>query len=269
MEEYSCKQCHSSFFRRASRGRKTPTFCSDACSRIFKASSFSPKSCIQCFVEFLPRDNVKKFCSRSCAARQNGILYPKRIRPDGKKSPNPLRVRTRAGGKYLYTCVRRKSCTQCGNDFWAHKPKLSKTNYRNVCSDECRFMAKKNSATGIKTQTYGTYLFQSGWEVEIAKYLDEHNIAWLQPKSPILYETDDGKTRRYYPDFYLPFFDVYVDPKNPYCIKQQQPKLSKVTKIITLVYGSPTFIKDEIEKLLRPAVDSNDPLQLHLRRPVS
>lgn len=36
----------------------------------------------------------------------------------------------------------------------------------------------------------------------------------------IVYWDDDGKQRRYVPDFYLPKYDLYLDPKNDYLIKK-------------------------------------------------
>jgi hypothetical protein len=44
--------------------------------------------------------------------------------------------------------------------------------------------------------------------------------------------------RLYYPDFYLPDIDLYLDPKNPTAIRDSIDKMNIVTKLIPLVYGS-------------------------------
>ena len=47
---------------------------------------------------------------------------------------------------------------------------------------------------------------------------DENNIIWIKPKA-IKYLDINGKQHNYIPDFYLPQYDVYLDPKNDYLIK--------------------------------------------------
>jgi len=76
------------------------------------------------------------------------------------------------------------------------------------------------------------FKFDSSWEDAMAIRLDELNINWDRPKA-IQYELD-GKLRNYFPDFYLPDYDLYLDPKNPYCYEQQKAKLEIVSKMINL-----------------------------------
>jgi hypothetical protein len=46
----------------------------------------------------------------------------------------------------------------------------------------------------------------------------------------MLWWTDGDKKRRYYPDFYLPEYDIYVDTKNPYLMKCDARKIDCVSK---------------------------------------
>lgn len=48
------------------------------------------------------------------------------------------------------------------------------------------------------------------------------SIKWIRPKS-LRY---NGK--RYYPDFYLTEYDLYLDPKNSYLAKQDAEKIACV-----------------------------------------
>ncbi len=57
----------------------------------------------------------------------------------------------------------------------------------------------------------------SSYEVLVAKELDKNNIKWIRP-SYLLYKDNKEKEHRYYPDFYLPDYDVYLDPKNDYLL---------------------------------------------------
>lgn len=57
----------------------------------------------------------------------------------------------------------------------------------------------------------------SSYELAVAKSLDENKIKWLRPKK-LFYVDKKGKKHYYFPDFYLPDYDVYLDPKNDYLL---------------------------------------------------
>ena len=63
---------------------------------------------------------------------------------------------------------------------------------------------------------------QSSYEKLMQEWLDSKNIIWNRP-SYLRY--DDKK---YFPDFYLPEYDIYIDTKNEYLAKIDKPKLDKV-----------------------------------------
>jgi hypothetical protein len=62
-----------------------------------------------------------------------------------------------------------------------------------------------------KSYEYNGVKLIGTWEVAFAKYCDENNIKWIQPRTPFKYEWNG--LRSYYPDFYLPEFDMYVEVK--------------------------------------------------------
>lgn len=66
---------------------------------------------------------------------------------------------------------------------------------------------------------------QSSYEYRTAIILNEQNIKWLRPKY-LKY----SENRKYFPDFYLPEFNVYLDPKNDYKIKLDIDKINAVIK---------------------------------------
>jgi len=78
-----------------------------------------------------------------------------------------------------------------------------------------------------------SFIFDSSWEDATAIRLDTLNINWDRP-DPIPYEMN-GKIHNYFPDFYLPDHNVYLDPKNPYVIIKQKEKLDIISKLITLI----------------------------------
>ena len=64
-----------------------------------------------------------------------------------------------------------------------------------------------------KGKRYKEIWFDSEWEVKVAESLDHHNVKWIRPKVGFVWNDAGNK---YYPDFYLPEYDVYLDPKNNY-----------------------------------------------------
>jgi hypothetical protein len=70
---------------------------------------------------------------------------------------------------------------------------------------------------------------QSSYEVSVAKSLDENNINWIRPK-PFKWKDSQGIEHRYYPDFYLIDYNIYLDPKNSYLIIKDKEKIELVSK---------------------------------------
>ena len=75
-------------------------------------------------------------------------------------------------------------------------------------------------------------MLDSSWEEHLAIRLDELGVNWIRPETPIPYITHDGKTHNYFPDFYLPDFDLYLDPKNPAAVNTQKEKLDILKKTL-------------------------------------
>ena len=71
---------------------------------------------------------------------------------------------------------------------------------------------------------YKGVMLDSSWELALAKRLDELNIKWERP-DPITWTDSDGLVHNYFGDFYLPEYNLYLDPKNPKAIQAQKKKL--------------------------------------------
>jgi transposase len=116
-------------------------------------------------------------------------------------------------------------------------------------------LAKSRSLGGYRPhpnrgERYNDVWFDSKWEVKVAKSLDEHHIKWERPKKGFVWN-DAG--RKYYPDFYLPEFNVYLDPKNSYL---QMKDLEKITQaqhrnnVKVLMLSESQLSWEEIQRLL-------------------
>lgn len=74
---------------------------------------------------------------------------------------------------------------------------------------------------------YKGIMLDSSWELALAVRLDDTGIKWIRP-DPIPWTDEQGITHNYFPDFYLPEYDLYLDPKNPQAIKVQTKKLERL-----------------------------------------
>lgn len=72
---------------------------------------------------------------------------------------------------------------------------------------------------------YKGILLDSSWELALAVRLDDLGIVWTRP-APLKWIDAGGTVHNYFPDFYLPEYDLYLDPKNPQAVRVQQEKLN-------------------------------------------
>ena len=201
--------------------------------------------CIHCN-KIITSKHAKKFCNRSCSASYNNTLIPGRNKKWCLDTFGRYQSKIDVVIQYKfapisktawgpYTRIYAKTCTVCSTKFVSVKNTT-------LCSDACYIAVKKKNAKGIKRHYYNGCEFDSHWEVLLAKMLDASNIKWIQPIAAIEWIDSTGKSRKYFPDFYIPERDLYLDPKNPYAIKQQQEKLTYVMQHIQLLYGEPSDI---------------------------
>ncbi len=96
--------------------------------------------------------------------------------------------------------------------------------------EKLRNHAIKNKLGGHvskKRINYKGVNLHSSYEYDVAKSLDDNKIKWMRP-SYFMWKDLNDIEHRYYPDFYLPEYDVYLDPKNDYLIKKDFIKIKTV-----------------------------------------
>jgi len=70
----------------------------------------------------------------------------------------------------------------------------------------------KNNVVGrVKNIDYKGIKLKGSWEVLVAKWLDNNHIVWEHETKCFDYVWNGN--RKYYPDFYLPDFNIYIEVK--------------------------------------------------------
>lgn len=227
-----------------------------------------PSLCGNCGIPLSYEKKKNKFCSTSCSASYTNKKRLPRTEESKSKTSNAvilkysmlsieekhIRNMNHRGGRVKSPDVE-FTCPQC------NKTKIIGYSSRNMktCGDnECRTAARfsgrayhngsRKSITFFNPYENKEVVLESSWEVETANLLIANNIKWIRPKY-IKWIDGNGKGRCYYPDFYLPDFNVYLDPKNPYCMAKDVEKMSIVSKEVHVVFGELQLIKDYILSL--------------------
>ena len=114
----------------------------------------------------------------------------------------------------------------------------------------CKRIAK-HSKYSKNTEYSPGIILESSYEVSVAKILDELGIEWIKVRQGYIWN-DNGKKRRYIPDFYLPKQNIFLDPKNDYLIKKDKRKIESAMKInnIRVAILSKELINTEFLELL-------------------
>lgn len=193
-----------------------------------------------------------KYCSASCAATSTNNIRNPRTQESRNKTATSLTGHKRSTPREILSCsISFTSCTVC-NKTILHKVK---TPIRKTCSRSCQTIASVGNRTYINGRRLNIYYFninenktillESSWEHDIAKFLDTNNIIWIRP-TPIGYVDENKKSRLYFPDFYLPQIDTFLDPKNPYGMKCDAYKIKQVSKQISILVGDKEKMKSDI-----------------------
>lgn len=213
-------------------------------------------SCVFCKTTFFVKEREKTFpnkekyfCSKNCSSKYSQLFVNR---------TNHIKSMIEFGKKIkIYPTKKEFFCVVCKSKF--NKTVNSKEDVFKTCSKKCFLeLLSKNSREnpncggelGYKHYDYKEIKMDSSWEVELARWMDKNNIKWERSrKKHMFWWTDiNGNKRRYYPDFYLPELDVYLDPKNKYKLSNDQFKLDKVLKEnkMVLLYGDVEKIKTEL-----------------------
>jgi hypothetical protein len=110
----------------------------------------------------------------------------------------------------------------------------------------------KHSKYSKNTEYAPGIILESSYEIKTAIILDALKIKWIKVRQGYKWD-DNGKTRRYVPDFYLPDYDLFLDPKNDYLIKKDKQKIEsamQLNNIKVIVLDKTQITKDFIQNIL-------------------
>lgn len=200
----------------------------------------SPKFC--CCGEMISYEKKNNtFCSHRCSA-----LVSNSNRPRSSRESQKLTFARTISERPKYTKIRFNECKRCEKSYVYSIE--NKTVSPSFCSSKCatenkiissRESAIKRNFGGVRSSKrvlYRGVSLGSTFELQLAMLLDELCIRWVQPKK-IKYIRPDGIQSTYTADFYLPDYDIFLDPKNDFLIHNINPgnKIKDIDKIAFVV----------------------------------
>lgn len=94
----------------------------------------------------------------------------------------------------------------------------------------------------VKKVIYKDTTLDSQWEADFAIWLDQNEIIWERPNNGFEYDYE-GKKHIYYPDFYLPQLNIYVEVKG-YKREKDEYKWKSLNNLIVILSDDIKKIKD-------------------------
>lgn len=270
----NCHYCNKEFsknlyqYNRYNKKHGYRFFCTKECNKLFnkhqglleinknvEVYNLNPKKCLNCNVIIEYDKRVNNYCSRKCGAIHTQINGghckwseedKKRIREQSKKNPyfNGTIVPQRTKNFILS-----KNCLNCNNLFTPIHDK------RKCCSRACYRIWIKNSGYmkgkggGFREKSgrgkqgwYKGYFCNSSWELAWVIYNLENNISFIRNKDGFKY-IFENKEYKFYPDFYLPNENKYIEIKGYKSSKYD-------SKVSQFPYKIDTLYKKDMDKYI-------------------
>lgn len=168
-------------------------------------------------------DNSLRNHQRLCRDNPERVIPPKtqkwRDAMKSKKASNQHIKAKETGVPYIISEDTRQKMSEAnrirrGPEFWTNERKRKHSRIMHeVVKKNPESYGSSNVCGRVKIEQYKGEKFHGKWEVMVAKWLDKHNIKWIRSSiKPIPYQWGK-KYHLYFPDFYLPELDLYIEVK--------------------------------------------------------
>lgn len=266
-----CESCGKDFekptkeYNRWIRLGRTRFYCCQGCANTDTKTTHTSidRSCLFCGKTFASSTHKrhKLCCSVECAAKyaqsHMDVVELASTMKRLVKSGEVIVPKWYGGSRTSPMEKIERKCVVCGQSFMI-KPYITTKTCGKSCLSKFRSeLAKANPNCGgelhYRRFIYRGITMDSSWEVRVAKWMDERNIVWERDRKKhcLPWIDDSGSKRRYYPDFYLPDFHIYLDPKCKWKIEEDRPKIlsAMAENHVTVVWGLVDDVLAELTKI--------------------
>lgn len=165
---------------------------------------------------------ICKFCGKDCKSKIALGNHQTRCPSNPNRKLQVLTVEGRA---------RKQEASR--NRVWTEdmRTKLSRSMRQAVINNPDSYTSH-NVCGRVKVEEYNGVKFHGKWEVVVASWLDFHRVKWLRNITPLNYFWNQ-RWHLYFPDFYLPDMDRYIEVKG-YQTDRDLAKWSVLNNLVVL-----------------------------------
>ena len=210
----------------------------------------------------IPEDLICRFCGKECKSKMSFIQH-ERTCPLNKNRVCSNGMKGKTGWNKGLTKETDERVLQnalsISKNYSEGKVNLSyryTEEYRQARSKQAKEQGfggyRERSGRSKKYKVYDSFgkevCLQSSYELLCSEILNELEIRWIRPKA-LKYDK-----KNYFADFYLPDYDIWLDPKNNYKAKCDEEKIQKVknqNNVKLFVLSETQLTKEYILSLIR------------------
>lgn len=171
--------------------------------------------CSFCLKEWKSNSSLTQHV-RACKDNPDRVIAPPKSEAwkESMKNKRANNQYTKPGLDYIISdSTREKLSVSSKGKTWSEERKLRHSQIMSAVVENNPDSYTKNNVCGrVKIIDYNGTKLKGTWEVRVAKWLDSISIRWESEANPSKYYWE-GKTRKYFPDFYLIDYDVYIEVK--------------------------------------------------------
>lgn len=181
----------------------------ECCGKEHDGSFGSGRFCSRaCANKRIHTDETKRKIAQSVKENPSGVVL---LQQEGHITQKMAKARERSRATLENGHLQKAICPVCNKEFvyrsWAHRKYCSKECWNKV-SGGFREGSVKNHVHGV----YNSFRYDSSWELIYIKWALKNNILFKRNTIGFPYIWK-GETHQYYPDFYLPNTDEYIEIK--------------------------------------------------------
>jgi hypothetical protein len=133
-------------------------------------------------------------------------------------------------------------------NYWNDKTRKQRSDImKRVVRENPDSYSSKNVCGRTKKIIYNGFELNGSWELIVAKWLDDNNINWTNKITPFTYIWN-GNDHLYFPDFYLPDYDRYIEVKG-YERERDRHKWKVVPNLVIIKQKEIKLIKQDLYPL--------------------
>ncbi len=152
-----------------------------------------------------------------CKMNPNKLEISSKFNNSGRKGANQHTTAKKRGESVAMSAETRaklsKSATEQNLTRWTEDARKRHSDImKQVVLDNPESYSKSNVSGRVLMYEFEGQVFKGTWELEVAKSLSASKIEYTNEITPIPYMFD-GNEHLYFPDFYIPQYDVYIEVK--------------------------------------------------------